>query len=559
MFRMEEVDRILEAIKCQPSESFESEKIEFKCYRDGSAFFNKSQDIAAELSAFANLGGGTLIVGVKDSSDVRNCEWETQLVGFEELDCLEVERRLKGNLRPSVSLQVVNHNFEEINFLLIRIARYGSGLVMTAGGKCYIRSGRDSNPMTPEEVMFKVKSSNGFDWSKEVIEGVSPEQALDEQQIEEAMAEFGVANSWGDIPIPLEHFLEKIGVTINGGVTRGGLLFLGKTECIRDLIGNIEYRFSKLDKGGRLSVNEVWSGSLWESISRSKYLLGQLLEYSEFVCNEKSYRFPNICETSFEEALVNSLVHRDYAIDGLTIVEVNESTINFTNPGSFFGGITPENIFTHPPRYRNPHLASILMHFDLVDRAGMGTRRMNIDSLRLGRREAVFVSENNHVKTSLEVGSIKEGVFVTTSPYEEYDVSELVMINILYGSGYEEVSVLLEKIGAFVSDPVSQIFASLKRVSCLSFVGNKDGIFVEVDDVHREKLKAYKKVRVYQTSDNYVSIFDYLIKNGIASSAELSRALEISPIAKVQRLLRDASFIEKAQDRTETTWRLRGI
>ena len=555
MFDLVKVNEILGSIKNNPSETYESETVEFKEYGSKKAFYNKSQDIVAELSAFANRSGGLLIVGVKDSSNVVNMDWPSQLVGFEELDCLEVNKRIRGNLNPAITLDTLNYEFEGNNFLLIKVAKSNCGLVMTASGKCYMRSGRDSNPMTPQEVGNKIKSSNGYDWSSEII-SVDVEDALDDQQIEEVMIEYKSLNSFGESTIPQEHFLEKIGVTSCGQLTKGGLLFLGKPHVIRELVGNIEYRFSKREGGGELPINEVWSGSIWAAITRIRELLKLVIEYDEFVCDDKTYTFPNICKKSFEEALINSLIHRDYTLEGLTTVELDENSVTFINPGDFYGGVTSSNIFIHPPRHRNPALASILMNFELVDRAGMGTRRMNIESLRLGRKEPEFFSENNCISTSLELGTVKEGVFVIASPFEDYDVAELFLINLLYGKGYEEISSILEKISVVVTDPWRKVKLALSRISCLSLVGNKNGIFMVVNASHSEALNAYRKIKTYSSSDAYVSIFNYLHDNSEATSSELYDVLNLDSLAKTQRLLREANFIEKIQNDIDVTWRL---
>jgi ATP-dependent DNA helicase RecG len=196
------------------------------------------------------------------------------------------------------------------------------------------------------------------------------------------------------------------------------------------------------------------------------------------------------------------------------------------------------------------------MKFELVDRAGMGTRRMNIESLRLGRRKPEFHSENNCITTSLELGTVKEGIFVIASPFEDYDVAELFLINLLYGKGYEEISSILEKIRIVVADPWRKMNLALSRITCLSLVGNKNGIFMVVNDSYSETLNAYRKIKTFSSSDDYVSIYKYLYNNGEATSNELFGTLNLDSLAKTQRLLREAIFIEKIQNDTDITWKL---
>ena len=157
MIDIDEIDRILECIKSDPSESYESETVEFKAYSTETAFHNKSKDVVAEISAMANKSGGVLVIGIKDSNNVVAENWMSQLVGFQKVDCLEIKKRVQGNLNPKVNLEVLNHSFEGNNFLLIGVDKYVDGLVMTSGGNCYVLSGRDSIPMTPLDVENKIK------------------------------------------------------------------------------------------------------------------------------------------------------------------------------------------------------------------------------------------------------------------------------------------------------------------------------------------------------------------------------------------------------------------
>jgi len=459
-------------------------------------------------------------------------------------------------LKPEIGILVENHIFEGHNFLLIRIPKHDASLVMTASGKCYIRSGRDSRPMTPLEVEERIKSLTYHDWSCQTIEAIDWEDALDDIGIELAYGEYYNLNKLGEPKIPTEHFLEAIGITVDGKLTKGGLLFLGKSLAISKVIGKIEFRFSKLIKGDALAINEIWDGSIWNAITKIKSLFKKVVSYSQFNYDGKAYTFPSINEVSLEEAMINSFVHRDYTVDGMTCIEFKPDHVTFTNPGKFYGGITSENIFTHPPRHRNKALAKILMNFNLVDRAGMGTRRMNRDALMLGRSKPHFNTENENISVSLELNSIKKGVFILSLPYEDYDVVELLLINSLYESGCKNINSVICEVKPITNEPWSDIKKALRRIDFLSLVGNNDGIYIVANDSHREVLKASKTIKTDATSNDYVSIFDYLQENKKASSNKLSAALNIGSLDKAQQLLEGARFISKEGDGVNTTWAL---
>lgn len=538
------IDQLLGCIRNAPSESFESETIEFKEYKDTSALHNASKELVAEITAFSNKSGGTIIVGVKDSSNVKGEAWETQLVGIEEVDCDEARKRIAGNLNPKLAIVLNNHQFEGLNFLIIDVPCGFSQLAMTSGGKCYIRSGRDSVPMSPDDVKHKILSNPSYDWSADLLFDLNPEDVLDQDQVDEALEEYVQSLEIGSSKPPREFFLEIIGVLSNGVLTKAGLLFLGKPEYIYSQISNVEYRFSKRENGGQLVINEVWSSSLWGALKKTRALLSAVQKYCEFKCDGKIYKFANICTDAFEEALVNSFVHRDYSVDGMNTIEFEPGFVTLVNPGDFYGGVTASNIFTHPPRQRNKALAQIFMKFGWVDRAGMGTRRMNIQSLRLGREMPKFRAENNCVYATLELEKIKEGILIVTMPFEDYGVVELFLINSLYGKGVEDIKVAINRMGDVSIDPRRETMSAIARVKPLIMVGNNEGVYVTVDDSYREILNAYQTVQKTDDSDLLVAAYSYLSDKDHSSSNELASELNIgNPKQISQALKKTKSFV----------------
>src|SRR5262245_7737781 len=132
------VPPILTALKDTPSESLESDQIEFKKYDSENALHN-ARDLAEEISALANRQGGMIIVGVRDSSDVSYGNWSSQLSGFPHVDLHTTRERLIGKLRPKLELDLTEVQFEGKNYLVIGIPHRLDTLVATTSGKFCIR------------------------------------------------------------------------------------------------------------------------------------------------------------------------------------------------------------------------------------------------------------------------------------------------------------------------------------------------------------------------------------------------------------------------------------
>ncbi len=542
----EDYAHIIAALEVTPSEALESDTLEFKGYRDCTMLYSKATDLAKELVALANHKGGTVIVGIKDSSDVSNDDWPSQLAGFDRVDCLEVTKRLSGKLCSGLNLTAKNFVAKEKNFLIISIPQSKKTIAMTSDAKCYIRSGRDSLPMTPDQVIETVKGLTGYDWSAEIIDAPDSKELIDPELLEQAIDEYSTLNDVGHIKTSNEHFLEQIGVTCDGALTKGGLLFLGSDVAITHHLGLVEYRFSCMSPGGSLPINNVWQGSIWKSMIMFKRYLEGVTEYNSFESNGKRYQYPNICRTAYEEAMINSLVHRDYTLDGLSSVEVKHDCVEFSNPGNLLDDISPSNIFKHPPRHRNKALASILMKFQVLDRAGMGMKRINIECMRLGRSAAQIEAHNGYIKNTIEIDNIIEDIAVLTTPYkDEYDVVELFLINALYDNSYESIETLISRISPFSENPWRDIERSVSRVDCLDFVANEDGIYVTADQKFKEIMKANLRVKPSKKSSELIATYSYLQKSGSASSEKLQKITGFTKLKSAEDFLNEITFIQK--------------
>ncbi len=533
---------ILAKIKSTPSESLESETVEFKQFNSESSLHG-SKELAEELCAFANHLGGVLIVGVKDSGNIHNQDWQDQLHGFAEVDKDETEKRIKGKIQNQINLRVENISFESKNYVAIYVVKNLEVLVTTTSGKIYIREGRDSRPMRPDEVEKAVKSLQNYDWSADNLQRLDLSE-LDDNHIEEAQQMYSSILKQEAVPTR-EKFLESIGVTKNGILTKGGLLFLGKTSAIQTYLGDYEFRFS-WKEGTNLKINEVWSGNLWSSINKAKEIFKKCISEMEIEFKGNKFQIPNLDPVAFHEAFLNAVVHRDYSIGGMVSIEFSGNVLSITSPGLFYGGVTADNIAYHNPRHRNKSLARILMTYRLVDRAGMGILRMGINSLVYGRSFPTFEEVNECVRVSMQAEYIKPAIFVLTHGKQQLFLHDLILLNTLSDKAFMPLPEALDLIKKITPDKWKGILDFIGRWDrYVDLCGTKDEVYLRIKDEVIDFFELAKTLKSPQNSDKFVKLLILLKKHNWATNEEISNFIGYKQSQSTSRFLAPIKWIEK--------------
>jgi ATP-dependent DNA helicase RecG len=127
---------------------------------------------------------------------------------------------------------------------------------------------------------------------------------------------------------------------------------------------------------------------------RSGFVIGQLKE---------------LPVAAVREAIVNGVVHREWASSAPTLVEHVGRTLVVTSPGGFVGGVTASNIITHPSQPRNRALAELFAALRIAEREGVGVDRMVRDMVAVGYPPpSIEETAGPHVRAALLGDSLDE-------------------------------------------------------------------------------------------------------------------------------------------------------
>lgn len=552
-----EVTQIIAEAGTTASESLEGETVEFKGYKSPGHIDQKKADLAEQVCAMANAAGGSIIVGVADSSNVEHGDWADQLVGVAPIpDPVTVRSAILGRLNaaPEFSINVTNLFVDGLVYLVVNVPRASSALVTTSSGRTLVRVGRESRPMTGAEIEGAVKRLQTYDWSAEDL-GLEPQHVLSEHALTAARADFEDRRG---IPAgTARDYLESIGATRNGLLTKGGLLFLGQAAAIKQYLGEYEFRFTWRTATADLLINDIWSGSLWDAVCRAKTHFAACNHETTFTFRKVEYPANLLDPVAFHEAFLNALVHRDYAVDGMVAVTFTAGDLRVSSPGTFYGGVTADNIGWHEPRHRNKALANILMQHHFVDRAGMGVLRMSRNSLRYGRSLPRFLQQPDSIEVSMQAEYLRPGIFVLAHDQpSHFDVPALVIANRLYERGHIRVEELELDLWRVTQDPWQVIQDVTDRVPYFELCGTNEGVFVRVGPSYRGHFEVARTLSLSTRSEKHVRMFSHLKAHGSISNTDATQLLGYGHASSTSVFLREAKYLKRSGSGSTSRWHL---
>ena len=81
-------------------------------------------------------------------------------------------------------------------------------------------------------------------------------------------------------------------------------------------------------------------------------------------------------EVAVREALLNSLVHRDYSFRASTLISIYNDRIEFVSIGGLLPGLELDDLMMGVSVCRNPHLANVFYRLQLIEAYGTGMKKI---------------------------------------------------------------------------------------------------------------------------------------------------------------------------------------
>ena len=325
----------------------ESEVVELKAEVVG--------DICKEVIAFANTKGGTLYIGVSDDGSVLGIKNADQVI-------LQLNNMIRDSIKPDVTMFVgyEPQHIGDKDIIAVTIQK-GTDRPYYLGSKglkpsgVYVRNGTSSDPATDTAIRRMIKETDGdsFESMRSLEQNLSFEAA--EKQFKKRNIPFDSAK------------MQTLGMISADGIYSNVALLLSD-QCPSTIKAAT---FSGEDKGTFQDRRE-FDGSLFQQME-------ELYSYLDMRNQTKAtfdglYRIDtrDYPEDALREALLNSLVHRDYSFRASTLVSVYADRIEFVSVGGLPSGIELDDIMLGLSVCRNPKLATIFYRLQLIEAYGTG-------------------------------------------------------------------------------------------------------------------------------------------------------------------------------------------
>ena len=325
----------------------ESEVVELKAEIVG--------DICKEVIAFANTKGGTLYIGVSNDGSVVGVKNADQVI-------LQMNNMIRDSIKPDVTMFVgyEAQHVSDKDIIAVTIQKgtdrpyYLSSKGLKPSG-VYVRNGTSSDPATDTAIRRMIKETDGdsFESMRSLEQNLSFEAA--EKQFEKQNIPFNAAK------------MQTLGMISADGIYSNVALLLSD-QCPSTIKAAT---FSGEDKGSFQDRRE-FDGSLFQQME-------ELYSYLDMRNQTKAtfdglYRIDtrDYPEDALREALLNSLVHRDYSFRASTLVSVYADRIEFVSVGGLPSGIELDDIMLGLSVCRNPKLAAIFYRLQLIEAYGTG-------------------------------------------------------------------------------------------------------------------------------------------------------------------------------------------
>jgi predicted HTH transcriptional regulator len=347
----------------------ESRRLEFK------EAFTKGDQVARTAVAFANGAGGRMVFGVKDTP--------RQFIGIPDNQIFKTEEQITNYVfdlcAPNIVPEIYIQSVEGKSFLVVEIypgsqKPYG---IKKPGrpNEVYMRVGASNRKASPETIEALERQRRKVSFDALTVYGC-PVEDIDLFRFKKAFKAQTDRNIGKTQLFNMGLFQNEQGrqcptnaaLLLSNSSARKQLFPYAKIECAR---------FRGTDKRVFLDQSTI-EGPIHDSVEpcitfiKKNIALGSTIGE---IYRKDRWEYPL---EAIREALINAVIHRDYAILGSDIkVAIYDDMLEITSPGPLPDALPVEELGTGRSEIRNRTLAPIFKELKLIEAWGSGIPKMH--------------------------------------------------------------------------------------------------------------------------------------------------------------------------------------
>ena len=313
------------------------------------------KDILKTVIAFANTSGGKIYIGIDDDGKV---------LGVQKLDyeIVKVSNSIRDSIKPDITLftSILVEKIDSKDVIVVDVQKGASSpYYLTDKGirpsGVYVRQGASSVPATDAAILKMIRDTDGDNFE----ELRSLNQNLDFDFLKK---EFEDAN------IKLEHSQMRTFNIIDedGLYTNLGLLL--SEQCPHTIKAAVFEGSTKAIFKDRFE----FSGSLLKQMKDVYSFLNRYNRTNSEITGLKRTDTREYPEIALREALLNSIVHKEYSYSSSTLISVFDDKIEIVTIGGLTKGLSEDDIMLGVSILRNRNLANIFYRLKLIEAYGTG-------------------------------------------------------------------------------------------------------------------------------------------------------------------------------------------
>lgn len=330
---------------------YESESIELKEIY--------TAELKKEVVAFANTSGGTIYIGVRNNGEIN---------GLENPDFVmqQISNTIRDSIRPDVSMftniELVIKESKSIIKITIQQGTIKPYYITDKGLKpsgVYVRSGTTSVSASEDAIRMMIKMTDGesFENNRSLVQDLTfahfnKEMAL--RQLECSQVQ-----------------MKNLGILTGDDIyTNLGLLV--SDQCKHSIKFAIFQGTDKLVFKDRKELTGSIFNQLTDAYKTIDFYNGTKATFHELLrSDERDYP-----EDAVREALLNAIVHREYAFSGSTIINLYADRLEIVSLGGLVSGMSLEAAMLGASQARNEKLANLFYRMKLIEAYGTGISKI---------------------------------------------------------------------------------------------------------------------------------------------------------------------------------------